>query len=182
MSRSLDAVISTGINAAELKAFWAVDLNFDSPNGLYFWSGLGDLTVDSHTYTGAGELLQISDIRESSDIAAYGATLTLSGIPSDLVALALAEPYQGRKALVKFGVIGASTKTVTVFSGEMDQMTFDHGPETTTISLDVESRFVDLRRARIRRYSHGDQQSRFGSDMFFEFTNRIQNESLEWKG
>lgn len=184
--RSLASDISTAINSDKVAPFWAVDLLFDSPNQLYFWSGIGDLVLDGNTYTGAGELMQISDIRESSDIAAYGATLTLSGIPSNLVSLALAEPYQGRSCIVKFGVLAtgstATTSAFTVFSGDMDQMTFDHGPETTTIALDVESRLIDLQRPRIRRYTHTDQITRFPNDMFFEFNTRIQTESLEWGG
>jgi len=209
--RNLPADVSTAIGGDKVDVFWAVDLLFDSPNQLYFWSGIGDLVLDGNTYTGAGELLQISDIRESSDIAAYGATLTLSGIPSSLVSLALAEPYQGRSCIVKFGVLAtgsvayllmetgdfllletgdkiiiegtdAVTSAFTVFSGEMDQMTFDHGPETTTIALDVESRLIDLQRPRIRRYTHTDQITRFPNDMFFEFNTRIQTESLEWGG
>jgi len=185
MSRSLPTTVSSGIANTELSVFWAVDLLFDSPNQLYFWSGVGDLSLDGETYTGSGDLLQISDIRESSDIAAYGATLTLSGIPTNTVALAESEPYQGRKCLVKFGVLahGAhATDAFTVFSGEMDQMTINVGPETSTIALEVESRLIDLRRPRIRRYTHADQQSRFSADMAFEFVTRLQTESLEWSG
>lgn len=182
MSRTLPTPVSDSLSAPEVKIFWACDLLFDSPNDLYFWSGLGDLSLDSKTYTGAGDLLNISELRESSDIAAYGATLTLTGIPSNLINLALAEPYQGRKALVKFGVDVSGTKTsTTVFSGEMDQMNIDFGPETCNISLDVESRMIDLERPRIRRYTDNDQQSRYPGDLAFEFVTRLQDESLEWK-
>lgn len=214
--RSLNANISSAINSAALMPFFAVDLLFDSPNQIYLWSGAGDLTIDGQVYTGGGELLQISEIRESSDIAAYGATLTLSGIPSTLIALAKDEPYQGRKALLKFGVIVPASNDflllesgdflllesgdkillengggaggvltpffTTVFSGEMDQMNFTIGPETSSISLEVESRLVDLRNPRLRRYSHADQQAKYSGDKFFEFTARLQNERLEWGG
>jgi len=211
MSRDLGTTISAAIEKRQLRPFWAVDLLFDSPNDLYFWSGLGSLTVDSLTYTGAGNLLQISDMRESSDIAAYGATLTLSGIPTSLITLAKSEPYHGRKARVKFGVMGFTeskaiaagtgfpitigdgtyieasvppydTAVVSVFSGEMDQMNISQGPETATISLNIESRMIDLRRPRILRYSDSDQKSRFPNDRAFEFMNRLQTESLEWNG
>ena len=82
MARGLDNSIKTAIEEESLRVFIAVDVLLDSPNELYFWSGVGDLTYEGITYTGAGELLQISDIQESSDLAAKGATLTLSGIPS----------------------------------------------------------------------------------------------------
>ncbi len=185
MTRSLPTTVSSGIAETSLSVFWAVDLLFDSPNDLYFWSGVGDLSLDGNTYTGSGDLLQISDIRESSDIAAYGATLDLSGIPSNTVALAESEPYQGRKCIIKFGVLafGANpTDAFTVFSGEMDQMTIQIGPTTASISLEVESRLIDLRRPRLRRYTDADQQSRYPGDLAFEFVTRLQTESLEWGG
>lgn len=103
MSRDLATAISGALGDQEVSVFWACDLLFDSPNDLYFWSGIGDLVLDGKTYVGAGDLLGISELRESSDIAAYGATLTLSGIPSSIISVALAEPYQGRRAIVKFG-------------------------------------------------------------------------------
>ena len=185
MTRSLPTTISTAINNPSLEVFWTVDMLFDSPNDLYFWSGVGSLTHNGNTYTGSGDLLQISEIRESSDIAAYGATLTLSGVPNATVALALDEPYQGRKCILSFGVKAFDAlplATFTLFSGEMDQMNFNHGPDTTTISLEVESRMIDLRRARLRRYTDADHQSRHPGDLAYEFVTRLQTESLEWGG
>jgi hypothetical protein len=183
MSRDLATAISNALDDQEVSVFWACDLLFDSPNDLYFWSGIGNLSLDGETYTGAGDLLGISELRESSDIAAYGATLTLSGIPSSIISVALAEPYQGRRAIVKFGVDVAGTKTaVTVFTGEMDEMNIQFGADTVTISLAVESRLVDLNRPRIRRYTDADQQSRFSGDLAFEFVTRLQDEDLQWAG
>lgn len=182
MSRDLASAISTAINANEVSVFWLCDLMFDDPNSLHFWSGVGTLTIDGQDYTGAGNLLTISEMRESSDIAAYGATLTLSGIPSNEIELALSEPYQGRRAAIKFGVDSAGTKSaVTVFTGEMDQMSIQVGPETATIALDVESRLIDLNRPRVRRYTDADQQARHSGDLAFEFVTRLQGEALEWQ-
>lgn len=182
MSRNLPSAIATALDDDVVYAFWACDLLFDRPNDLYFWSGLGNLSLDGNTYTGAGDLMGISEIRESSDIAAYGATLTLSGIPTNYIGLALAEPYQGRRATVKFGVIVNGVKTaVPVFTGEMDQMNITMTPDSITIELDVESRLIDLQRARIRRYTDADQRQRFPNDAAFEFVTRLQNEKLEWQ-
>lgn len=192
MVRTLPTEISNALDNSVVEVFFAVDLLFDSPNEMYLWSGIGEFVDGGITYTGAGNLLQLSDIRESSDIGAYGATLTCSGIPSDLLSLALSEPYQGRVCNVKVGIraiTGISkisstppTTLFTAFSGYMDQMNIEEGPETSVISLDVESKLVDLSRPRIRRYTDQSQQSRYSGDLAFEFVTRIQNESLEWGG
>lgn len=187
MSRTLPTQIADAIDSDEAYLFWAVELLFDGSDALRLWSGLGDLVLDSNTYTGAGELISLSEIQENSDIAAYGATITLSGIPSNILDKTLAVPYQGRKAAVHFGVItdpNSTTPTYTslsVFTGEMDQMNINYGPETCVISLDVESRLVDLQRSRIRRYTNESQKSRFPDDDAFEFITRLQNEQPEWK-
>lgn len=183
MSRNLNSNITNVLNDDVVQPFFTLDLLFDDPNKIYFWSGYGNLSLDGNTYTGAGQLLGISELRESSDIASYGATITLSGVDNSLLSLALAEPYQGRRAVVKFGVISSGTKYASVvFTGEMDQMNIDMGPDTSTISLDVESRLVDLGRARVRRYTDADQKVRYPNDDAFEFVTRLQNESLTWLG
>lgn len=182
MSRDLPSAIASAIGADTINVFWLCDLEFDAPNDLHFWSGIGDLSLDGTTYTGAGNLLNLSEMRESSDIAAYGAVLTLSGIPSNEIELAQSEPYQGRRAVIKFGVDSGGTKTAfTVFTGEMDQMSIRLGPETATITLDVESRLVDLNRPRVRRYTDADHRSRYPGDLAFEFVTRLQGEALEWQ-
>ena len=72
MSRELVSVLSDALDDAQISVFWACDLLFDSPNQLYFWNGIGDLSLDGNVYTGAGELIAVSEMQESSDIAAYG--------------------------------------------------------------------------------------------------------------
>lgn len=182
MSRDLVSQLSNALNDGAVDVFWACDLLFDEPNALHFWNGIGDLDLDGTTYTGAGDLLGISELRESSDIAAYGAILTLSGIPSSLISLAISEPYQGRESRVKFGIeTGGTRYSITAFIGQMDQLNIDLGPETCTISVNVESRLVDLNRARVRLFTDADQQSRFPGDRAFEFMTRLQNENLEWQ-
>ena len=74
---------------------------------LYFWTGIGDTTIDGITYTGTGNLMQISSIKETAEIQAAGANLTLSGIPADMLSPALSVPYPGRIGKIKFGLIDA---------------------------------------------------------------------------
>ena len=47
-------------------------------------------------------------MEETAEIAAKGATITLSGIPSNLISLAITEPYQGRLCKIMFGAIDAN--------------------------------------------------------------------------
>ena len=73
------------LSASEIEPFLAVDLMFDNSsvifNGetvtvspLYLWTGIGEIEIDGNTYTGAGSLLSISAISETSDISAQTRT------------------------------------------------------------------------------------------------------------
>ena len=206
MSRSLSDSIVNVFTAESNKPFFAVRLFFDTPT-LNFWTGLGDLTVDSGTYTGTGRLLQISELSETAEISAQGATLTLSAIPSELISLALTEPYQGRLCQIFFGAIDANrqylvaedgtyilaedtsridlstgdpNEIVEVFSGYMDQMNIEEGAETSTIGLSVESKLIDLERPRVFRYTDANQKARFPNDKGFEFVEDLQDKRFTW--
>lgn len=187
MTRNIAASIISKFSDKTVYPFYALDLNFDG-SPVYAWTGLGEITLNGNTYTGTGNLLQISQVQETQDIAAKGMTLSLSGIPSALLALALTEPYQGRTCKVYLGFMTSwespdtSPDTMEIFSGYMDQMTIDEGDETSTISVSVESRLIDLQRPRNRRYTAENQKIRYPSDKGFDFIESLQDQRLSWGG
>ena len=161
MSRSLDPTTLENINKDVVRPFNAVELKFDGDNVIRLWTGVGTLTLDDGTeWVGAGTLLSISDVEETAEMSVKGATVSLSGIPSEVISLALSEPYQGRVCNIYFGTFseeGALLKQSgdyillqdgsqilvnlgdkgfnEIFSGYMDQMNIEESAETSTISL-----------------------------------------------
>ncbi len=180
MSRDISTPVNTAVAAAEIQPFFAVDLLFDSPNELYLWSGYGTKTIAGKDYLGAGELLAISSVTETNDISAQGATITISGVPSELLAKAFDEPYQNRGCNIYFGVIGSEDDYASVFAGYLDTMNITEGPETGTIELSVENKLIDLERARVFRYTDSFQKSQFAGDRGFEFVASLQDQRLPW--
>ncbi len=206
MSRDIGAGILSALSATEMQPFFGVQLYLDT-QPLYFWTGLGDLTTGGITYTGTGQFLSISEMEETAEIAAKGATITLSGIPSNLISLAITEPYQGRLCKIMFGAIDANriylkaedgtyilredsgriditegdvTPVVELFTGYIDQMNIDEGPDTSTIVLAIESRLIDLERERIFRYTDQNQKARFPNDKGLEFVEDLQDKQFNW--
>ena len=207
MTRTLPATMATGVEAVSIDVFFAIELFFDTTT-LRFWSGLGEATIQGETYVGSGNMIQISSVDESMDISAKGATLTLSGLPSNLLSLALSEPYQGRKCKIFFGLkdnasqflqaengdflqtesgayfdltVGEPAAVMTeIFTGIMDQMNIEEAADTSTIALYVESRLIDLQKARERRYTSESQKSRFPNDRGFEFVEDLQRKRFQW--
>ena len=206
MSREIPIGFSEAVEASTVDIFFAVELFFDTST-LRFWSGLGEAVLDGETYVGSGQVIQVSSVDETLDVSARGATLTLSGLPSDLLSLALAEPYQGRKCKIYFGIrdnkaqflqqedddyilteTGAYIDTsvipesvmAEIFTGYIDQMNIDEGVESSSIAVYVESRLIDLQRPRERRYTSESQKSRFPNDRGFEFVEDLQAKKFQW--
>jgi hypothetical protein len=178
MSRTLPAGMAAALAQSSVTLFYAVEMLFDSGT-IRLWTGYGDKTIDLQKYTGAGTLLNIDGIAEVADLNASGITISLSGISSSVISLALQENYQGRVAKVYFGVEGVSG-VVEVFSGFMDVMTIEHSGETMRVTLSVESKLVTLQRPNTRRYTSANHKIRYPSDTFFDHVTKLQDKEIVW--
>lgn len=205
MSRDLSTALSGSLEDNVVYPFFAIDLEFDSPNTLRLWTGYGTLVYEGVSYFGTGELLGISSVEETVEMAAKGATLTLSGVPSEVISLALQEPYQGRVCKINFGMFATDnllqedatsyillqdgakialesqqTRLTEVFTGYMNQMSIEEGPDSSTIQLSVENKLVDLERPRVARYTSAFQKNKFAGDLGLDFVESLQDQKLVW--
>lgn len=178
MSRTLPTGMATALASGSVELFYGVEMLFDS-GALRFWTGYGERTINGQTYTGTGALMNIDGISEVADLSAVGITVTLSGISSSIISLALQENYQGRVARVYFGVNGV-TDAVEVFSGLMDVMVIQHSGETVTVELSIESKLVTLQRANLRRYTRQNHILRHPGDTFFNYVTKLQDKEVVW--
>jgi hypothetical protein len=210
MTRSLDADFVSALDQPVIFPFFAVQLNFDGEQ-VRMWTGLNDLTIDGLQYTGAGNFIAFSAMNETSEIAAQGATVTLNGVPSDLLSLALGTAYQGRLCRIFFGVLegqdfyalqedndallqednskldldlrtNEQDVISEVFTGFIDQMIIDEGADTSTITMAIESRLIDLERPRTFRYTSETQNrsTRFPNDLGLEYVEDLQDKRFAW--
>ena len=167
MSRTVSAAILTALAQPEVQPFYAIEFNFDTAP-VYFWTGYGNREIGGNTYLGTGNLLSLGGLEEAADLSAKSVTITLSGVPSDIVSLALSEPYQRRTCRILFGVQNVDA-IVEVFSGVMNTMTIQDGGETSSIE-----------RAKTRRYTHESQQARYPNDTFFSYVAALQDKDVIW--
>lgn len=183
MSRELSTEYRNAVISNYVRPFLLIQGFFDTET-LRFWNGIGDLDYDGDTYTGAGHLLKLDDIDETTKVEARGITLTLSGIPSSLIAVALTEDYQDRKVTVDLGFFDASGVIIPTpfrfFSGKADIMAIRDGAETATISLTAENDLIILQRVNERRRTAEDQKRELSSDTFFDSVAALQNKSIVW--
>ena len=186
-SRSLTAAMQTMAQADVVEPLVLVEALFDSnapTSYLYLWNGIGNLTHDSKTYIGAGNLLSISSIAENVELKAAGVTVVLSGISDPLLSKAQTEDYQGRELTIRLGGFDSSGNVIAdpiiVFSGFMDTMTISDGGDTATIAVTVENRLVEFEKTRVRRYTDNDQRILHPTDKGLEFVSQIQEKEIVW--
>ena len=187
MARSITTAFKNAIKSSVVRPLLAVELEF-STGTLRFWNGYGDLTMtagcSSNTFTGLGDLMGVSAIAESDQIEAIGASLSLTGIKSSFISTALTGNYTNRNASIFLGVFDTSKSVIadvyTLFKGKMDIMKIDEGPESATITLNLENRLIALDRPLNRRFTHEDQQERFSGDLGLEFVPDLQDKEIIW--
>ena len=204
MSRDLSNITIESISEDVVYPFFATELRFDD-NIIRMWTGQGTLVLEDGTeWIGLGQLLSISSVEETSEMSVKGATITLSGIPSNLLSLALSTPYQGRIAKIYFGTFlrdsllqetgnyillegggrinleSMSQGFNELFSGYMDQMNIEESGETSSIELAVENKLIDLERARVARFTSGYQKSIYPDDDGLNFIEDLQDKKIPW--
>jgi hypothetical protein len=159
---------------------------------IYVWSGYGTFSWNGQTWIGLGKFGGISAIPEGTGTdttglpgtVSHGITLTLSGVPNDLLSEALNQCQQGLPVSLWLGFLtpqGAIiADPVLLWAGRSDVPTIKEGPETSTIELTVENSLIDLERARERHYTDADQQLFYPGDTGFQYVPAVQAWNGAW--
>lgn len=163
-----------------IQPFFAVELLFDSPNEVRLWTGYGDKTINSNTYSGVGELLAIDVIEETSQLQATGVTVSMTGLKNSLLVHALSTQYHGREAKIYFGLMSAPNDMTEIFTGYMDQMVIEEGSQVSTISMTIENKMVALERPRNTRYTSALQKERHPGDLGLDYIESMANKTTIW--
>lgn len=150
------------------------------------WSGTSDLSWGGHTWTGVGDFGGFSAVTERAGPEAGGTKLTLNGIKDTLLDLAQLDTSQERLAEL---YLAAMTETEGVWAvaegwrfyrARTDVHKIIEGLEYHTIEVAVETFLATLRRPRIVRYTHAEQQRLYPGDRGFEYAGKINATPLNW--
>lgn len=183
MSRDVTAAFDAACQSAHVRPFLAAEIE-DAGGVARYWTGLGDKTILGETFIGAGSMGSVSAVEEASDLYAAGLTFTLSGLPTETVAIALDDARQGLPARLYFGLLSDSgaiiADPVLVFEGLTDIPTIDDDGSTGSISISAENQLIRLETPNERRYTHEDQQLVDPGDLGFEFVPGLQDLVIVW--
>jgi len=148
------------------------------------WTGSHDITWDDKLWTGAGALIGLGALEETSDVVASGTSVSLSGVPLDLISLAIEEARQGSPGRIWLALLTPAREVignpVQAFSGRLDVPEISEDGSTCTITISYESRLIDLNTPRNWRYTHESQQILFPGDRGFEHVTAIQDREITW--
>lgn len=183
MTRGLTAAAATA--AAEETVTRVVAVALDFPSGFVRWnSSTTDFTIGGQIFYGVGGIGNIGPAEEGVELRSFGITATLTGIPRDMVSLALGQAYQGRSGTVWEIQLDQTTwqpiaNPQIIFRGRMDQMDITMG-ETAQVSVRLENRLTDWERARIQRYTDAEQRRRDQNDGSFRFVSTATEKEIVW--
>ncbi len=182
MTREIDASVAAASQEEVVRPVVLARLDFA---GGVVAANSGNINIDyaGDTYLGVGALGGISAVREASESQPYSINLSLTGIESSYISIALNEHYQGRDARIYVGLLDSDHQLidnpVLIFRGRMDTMDITMG-KTASIDLKVQSRMVDWDRPRVQRYNNEDQIARYPDDKGLEFVPQMVEKTIIW--
>ena len=142
-----------------------------------------DVTHNDEVYTGVGHLGALSAVPEGAELQGYAVQLTLSGVPVEMISLALLDAYQGRDARLYVGLLDEQHLLIgtplLIYRGRMDTLDIEMG-STATLTLTVQSRLSDWERPRLLRYTNEQQQADWPGDKGFEFIAQMAEKTIYW--
>lgn len=187
------------INALQREVLYPgifVDAAF-ADNTIHVWNGLGTITWNGNTYTGVGALGGIEGMTETTALEAKGATLTLSGVPSDLLAESMGEIEAFHDCNIYLCLFDGPCGNVidTPFlswAGYMDEPEISDDGKTSTILIHVENKLLTMNLDCARRFTADDNRidlaerlTKLGlptttADTAFQFVNALQLIQVWW--
>jgi len=183
MSRDITTASKNATLANDVIEVYLAKLEFGSGTS-YVTTADRNIVYSGNTYLGVGGFGGISSISENAQLNPEKLELTISGVDTSNITIALTENYQGKPATIYSAYFDTTAYTliadpVVMFKGTMDNMEIVIG-KNATIKLNVISILDNWRKPKTRRYNNDDQQSEYTGDKGLEYVEQIaQGKKLE---
>lgn len=180
--RGFDSANQTAANATTVALVSFVELAFDSAT-VRLCTGARSYTWGGYTWLAAGNVGDFEPLRETAHLEAHPLQFNLNGVDPANVAIALAEPIQGRRVRIYLGYLDTGHELLAdpelMWSGRLDTMDIAMG-ETARIAVVAHSKLADWERPRVRRYTDSDQRAEYPDDAGLEFVSATAEKELVW--
>lgn len=182
MPRPMSSTMLAALQSSSLQPAIFVEAYF-ATGPIRVWTGFGTISFNSHSWQGIGTLGSISVIEDGATVEAKGITISLSGIDPTLLADVLSEFQLGAAVTIYLGMFSSGSlisSPLVAWAGRMDQPTIDVAAESAIISINCESRLLDMNISVFRRYTNEDQQIDHPGDRGFEFVPSLSERIVYW--
>lgn len=181
-TRPMSPEMEAALEADIIYPIYFFEIGFNS-GFLRLWTGLGDRDWDGKTWAGVGWILGMSETEESSETKA---TNFVIGLPANaaIIAIALAEFRKNKPATIWQGLLSDEgvllDDPLVLAKGLTDISELDIETGKPVVRISCETRFADLERARVRRYTIEDHQIDWPEDLFFNQVGSLTDRILTW--
>lgn len=180
--RTLTEEVVAAITSRAVRIEYFYEGNFTGGT-LRLWTGIGDKELNGQTYLGNGWLLGIGGLKEVLQSQAQGITLSLSGVPVNVVSLILNEASSSVTGSIQIAWLDEDEAIIgsdVLFSGDLDETSIKEGASKSLVAVSYESKLIRLKNKREFRYSDATQQANYPGDKGFEYLAQIKNKRLYW--
>lgn len=181
MSRSIHASVVTELAKDSMKMCHMIEIHLSSTS--YLTDAGQDITHGGNTYIASSHFLDISTVKEESEVRVGTTKVKLSGVEQSFIAALLSSGYVGRKLIVyraflddNSAVIGTP---VLIFDGRISEYDVIDTNDTSTVELGVASHWSDFERKAGRHTNSNSQGLHFSGDKGFDFAANIVKD-LKW--
>ena len=182
MPRDVQGSLAGAVRAPVVRPVYFVKLTLDTGN-IRLNSSDRNIVFSGQTYLGVGRMGTVSAVEDTVQLQAASIQMTLSGIPTSFLQIALAENYQGRYVRLSLGLLDDTYELVKnpvlIFVGLIDQMSVVVG-KYATITLTAQNELSRWEVPRIRRYTNEDQRLRYPNDTGLRFLEQTVEREIYW--
>lgn len=150
---------------------------------LYLATGTRRVVYAGNTYLPTGTLGGVEEIDDSTG-EFKSLKFMLSGVPPQMLAIALEEDIRNKPVYVRIAVLDAQTNALLdvplVWSGSLDQMPITQGRTSSNISATGQHRGATFARVKPLRYTDTDQQRLFPGDTSAKYVTSQANHPDIW--
>lgn len=183
MTRPIGTINTAQIESDYVELVQLVRFDFDTP--VYVHSGVGSIIYDGITYTGVGDLGEISDMSETALLSPTEITFRLSGVQPQHVTEAMNAANYGDAITVYEGYRQTDGELYdepwVKWAGSVEYSSVVKGDQSV-VEVYGKHELNDLDKANGTRYSDEDQVQRYAGDRIFEFCHRMSTVDLTWGG
>jgi hypothetical protein len=179
--RILSAQALAALQSRSVPLAILVEMDLSAP--LYLNTSPVNLVINGATYYGTRGMGRINAIAESpSEMKQL--QFELSGAPSSMVALALAEPVQGKAVRIKTAIFDPSTYQIVDaqlrWGGQLDVMSIIDQPPSCTLQVSAEAAGIDFSRPGNSPYTSDEQQRLYPGDLALQFLADQVEQRIIW--